>query len=60
VRVSDGWLAVTVADDGIGVGELRRTGGLGNMRHRAEELGGTFTVEPAQPRSARLALRVPV
>jgi signal transduction histidine kinase len=39
-------LEVTVADDGVGLSAERRAGvGLSSMRERAEELGGTCSVE---------------
>lgn len=40
-------LVLTLTDDGVGVGGSPHTGGLRNMRSRAELLGGSFTVEPA-------------
>jgi signal transduction histidine kinase len=60
VRVGDGRLAVTVTDDGVGIGDLTPTGGLDNMRQRAEELGGSFTIGPARPRGTSLTWSVPV
>jgi len=51
VTVSDGPLALTVRDDGRGVTESSAAGrrggsglGLGSMRPRAEEIGGTWTL----------------
>lgn len=49
VRLSraDGELHVEVTDTGTGLAEDRRPGvGLSSMRERAEELGGSFDVEP--------------
>jgi len=43
----------------VGVGDATASGGLVNLRLRAEELGGTFDVEPADPRGTRLSWRVP-
>ncbi|NSC20827.1 GAF domain-containing protein [Streptomyces albus subsp. chlorinus] len=37
-------ITLSVTDDGVGVGDRPRTGGLANMRSRAELLGGTLTV----------------
>ncbi len=37
-------LLVTITDNGVGLGEHARESGLANMRSRAEQLGGTFTV----------------
>ncbi|MFJ5879781.1 GAF domain-containing protein, partial [Streptomyces sp. NPDC093088] len=44
VVAGDGALAVTVADDGIGVREGGHRGGLRNLTERAEGLGGTLSV----------------
>ncbi|MDK1472235.1 GAF domain-containing protein [Streptomyces sp. 549] len=40
-------LVLTLTDDGVGIGANQHTGGLTNMRSRAELLGGSFTAEPA-------------
>jgi signal transduction histidine kinase len=49
LRTAGGTLVVTVADDGAGVAPCERAGGGGagvpGMRERAEELGGTFTLD---------------
>jgi signal transduction histidine kinase len=42
-------------DDGVGVG----VGGVRNMRRRAEELGGTCTVQPAAPTGTQVIWSVP-
>jgi signal transduction histidine kinase len=42
-------LALEVRDDGVGVREGRLRSGLANLQRRAERLGGTLRVEPAQP-----------
>jgi signal transduction histidine kinase len=60
VSVRDGWLHLLVADDGTGIGDAPRSGGLRNMRQRAEELGGEFTADNTEPHGARLSWRVPV
>jgi hypothetical protein len=41
-------------------GEGRAAGGLDNMRRRAEELGGAFTIGPARPRGTVLTWSAPV
>jgi signal transduction histidine kinase len=42
-----GVLELEVIDDGVGMPENRRAGvGMTSMRERAEELGGTLTIEP--------------
>jgi signal transduction histidine kinase len=60
VAVAGGHLVLTVTDDGVGIGDAAASGGLVNLRRRAEELDGTFAVEPADPRGTRLTWRVPV
>jgi signal transduction histidine kinase len=40
-------VALDVVDDGVGLDPASRPGvGLQSMRERADELGGTLTVEP--------------
>jgi signal transduction histidine kinase len=53
-------LALTVTDDGIGIGASTHDGGLHNMRGRAEELGGSFAIELVQPRGTELIWSVPI
>jgi two-component system, NarL family, sensor kinase len=54
-------LAVDVTDDGAGVdGAAPRGVGLGSMRERATELGGTFAVRPASPRGTVVSIRIPL
>jgi signal transduction histidine kinase len=57
----DGDLVVEVVDDGNGVAADARPGvGLGSMRERCAELGGSCTVEPALPRGTRVVARIPL
>jgi signal transduction histidine kinase len=60
VRAGEGWLTLTVADDGVGIGAPTRASGLDNMRHRAEEIGGDFRIEVADPHGTVLTWRVPL
>jgi signal transduction histidine kinase len=60
VSARDGRLLVAVTDDGIGVGDAAHAGGLANLRHRAEELGGRFAVGPATPHGTALTWQVPI
>ncbi|MFG3256986.1 GAF domain-containing protein [Streptomyces sp. NPDC048172] len=60
-------IELEVADDGIGIGDSPQTGGLANMRSRAELLGGSLLVEPAPnlakdggTHGTRLLWRVPL
>ena len=65
VRISlpsgDGALAIDVVDDGVGLPPVRRRGvGLDSMRERAEELGGTFIIEPAAGAGTRISAMLPL
>jgi signal transduction histidine kinase len=43
-------LVVTITDNGKGIGDPSRISGLGNMRSRAEQLGGSFAItSPVEP-----------
>lgn len=56
----DGALCLEVCDDGRGLPERPEGGiGLASMRERAEELGGTFLMEPANPHGTRVLVRLP-
>jgi signal transduction histidine kinase len=52
-------IVLTVSDDGKGTSEPTHRGGLRNMRERAEELGGTFTMDSSPGRGSRIVWRVP-
>jgi signal transduction histidine kinase len=55
-----GLLRLEVTDDGRGIGDDRGTGiGLYSMRERAEELGGTCTVEPVPAGGTRVLAQLP-
>jgi signal transduction histidine kinase len=41
-------LSLDVVDDGVGLGEATRRSGLGNLRARAEQYGGSFVITPAE------------
>ena len=53
----DGWIRLTVEDDGRG-GAIREGAGLAGMRERVEQAGGTMTIESAT--GVTLTVRVPV
>ena len=58
---ANGSLELEVADDGVGVAEDRRAGvGMSSMRERAEELGGTLTVETLPEGGTRVLSRLPL
>jgi signal transduction histidine kinase len=60
----DGDVELTVSDDGVGVPTGVGRSGLRNLAHRAEELGGSLSVEPLDPGAeqvgTRLVWRVPL
>ncbi|WP_438490667.1 GAF domain-containing protein [Streptomyces sp. S186] len=60
VAVTADELALTVTDDGVGVGSAPHTGGLANMRARAAMHGGRLTVEAPEDGGTRLVWSVPL
>ena len=61
----DGFLAVTVTDNGIGIpSRPARRSGLRNLEERAAQLGGELRLSPAEPAAqqpgTRLEWRIPV
>ncbi|MEU5419009.1 GAF domain-containing protein [Streptomyces sp. NPDC020667] len=56
----DGQVTLTVADDGVGIGAVPHTGGLANMRSRAELHGGALSVESPASGGTRIVWRVPL
>ncbi|WP_326834993.1 GAF domain-containing sensor histidine kinase [Amycolatopsis rhabdoformis] len=60
VVVRDGAIKVSVIDDGAGLPAELEPSGLGNLRDRAEALGGTFTVESRIGEGVRLDWAAPV
>jgi len=53
-------LTVEVVDDGVGIGETTRSSGLANLRRRATQRGGSFTVERRGPSGTVLRWSVPI
>jgi signal transduction histidine kinase len=53
-------LTLEVTDDGVGMGPVPRRSGLANLRRRAEQRGGAFSVEPGEPSGTRLRWSVPL
>jgi signal transduction histidine kinase len=60
VAAHAGRTELRVTDDGVGVGvDVRSVGGVRNMARRAEELGGTCTLQPAAPTGTQVIWSVP-
>jgi signal transduction histidine kinase len=61
LSVSDGWVTLNVADDGIGItGEPAAGHGLANLEARAAELGGDFSVARRRPAGTLVHWRAPI
>ncbi|WP_344317454.1 sensor histidine kinase [Acrocarpospora pleiomorpha] len=60
VEAAGGELTLTVADDGVGVGEVERRSGLRNIEDRAGRLGGTAQLETPDGGGTRLHWQVPL
>ncbi|MEU5011700.1 GAF domain-containing sensor histidine kinase [Streptomyces sp. NPDC021749] len=53
-------VTLTVTDDGVGVGDAPHTGGLANLRARAEMHGGRLAVERPEGGGSRIVWWVPL
>jgi signal transduction histidine kinase len=64
LRFSDHEVALAIEDDGVGIGEQEPGGrvgyGMGNLRRRVEDVGGTIDVQTAPGKGTRIEVRVPV
>ncbi len=64
IRFAEDHLTLAVEDDGIGIGETgpgERVGfGMGNLRRRVDELGGTLEVKSRPGEGTRIEVTVPV
>ena len=57
----DGHLEIMITDNGTGMADSPGSGvGLGSMRERAEELGGSFALASAHDRGTTIAIRLPL
>jgi signal transduction histidine kinase len=52
-------VALTVTDDGVGIPDSVHMSGLRNMQERADELGGSCTVESAKDVGTTVVWTVP-
>jgi signal transduction histidine kinase len=59
VAMTDGELAITITDDGIGMAAATGLSGIANLRARAENRGGSLTTEPAPGRGTILTWKAP-
>ncbi len=59
VKVDDE-LSIEVADNGRGISERTKSSGLTNMHHRAQQAGGTFTVDTPPGGGTILRLTAPL
>ena len=61
LRQSGEWLALSIQDNGVGGAAPGAFSGHGirNMRARAEQLGGTLTIEQGEHQGTRVVLTVP-
>ncbi|HEV7204191.1 MAG TPA: GAF domain-containing protein [Jatrophihabitans sp.] len=53
-------LTVTVTDDGVGLGDVTRCSGTGNLRARAEQRQGSFEIGPGATRGTIVKWKVPI
>jgi signal transduction histidine kinase len=53
-------VSLVVSDDGIGLQDVSRRSGLGNLEERAEQLGGSMLVESAPGAGTTLSWQVPL
>ncbi|GAA4715014.1 two-component system sensor histidine kinase [Pseudonocardia yuanmonensis] len=60
LTAADGQLLLQVRDDGVGIPVEGRRSGLQNMRRRAEQRGGSFTIHARVPRGTVLSWAVPL
>ncbi len=60
VGLVEGWLSLSVADNGVGIPAEPHESGLRNARRRATETGGRLRLLDEEPRGTRLEWAVPV
>jgi signal transduction histidine kinase len=60
VKVDSSLLLITVADDGVGLGDQQRRSGLANLRRRAEVHRGRLSLENRPEGGLRLQWSIPI
>jgi signal transduction histidine kinase len=60
LAVHEGQLALTVTDNGIGPGNTTRSSGTANLRARAVNRGGSFSIQPAPGGGTIVQWKAPV
>ncbi|WP_109782704.1 sensor histidine kinase [Streptomyces sp. CG 926] len=60
LKAGPGELVLTVSDNGKGIPEQGRRSGLRNLDERAQDVGGTFTIESPEEGGSRLVWRAPI
>jgi signal transduction histidine kinase len=60
LRVQGTTLTIEICDDGVGLSSPRRSSGLSNLRSRAEELGGTLTIQARPTGGTQLLWTIPI
>jgi signal transduction histidine kinase len=60
IKVAERILSLEVADDGKGIGYDTKKSGLENLRKRAEQLKGEFSVERLRPHGTRAIWQIPI
>jgi signal transduction histidine kinase len=60
VDFTDGWLHLSVTDNGAGLPEELHESGLRNARRRAADIGGRMRLLPEEPHGTRLEWGVPL
>ena len=53
-------LTISIADDGVGMGEISRRSGLANLRSRAEARGGSLKIDEGDEKGLRLQWAIPI
>ena len=60
VQTRDGWLTITVQDDGVGGADRARGSGLDGLTERVATAGGELLVDSPRGRGSRITATIPV